>query len=1127
MKEIYKKSVVWSVVLLSIVFQSCSESSPELELITVEDDTAYEQAEQIRSELSPVMADGINIHLWASEEMLNDPVALHVDDYGRAWVTTTNRNNSSELDIRRWSQWTTESLRFRDVEDRREFLRDYFSTERSDENQERMPDRNNDGYHDWRDLKVEKEEIYVLEDLTGNGLANQSQLYLRDFNEEITDVAASVLHHQGDVFVGVAPDMWRTRDTSGDGMANFKESISHGYGVHIGIWGHGMSGLTVGPDGRIYWSIGDPGFNVTDQDGKHWDYPHQGAIFRSEPDGSNFEVFARGLRNTHEFAFDKFGNLVTVDNDGDFPGEFERLLYVINGSDGGWRTHWQFGKYTDPKNNSYNTWSNESYYHPPFEDQAAHVLPSLGEFHNGPAGMAYNPGTALSDRWKDHFFVVSFVGSPVRSGINAISLEHDGAGLSLASDEPFMHGIAGSGIDFGPDGALYFADWMEGWSQNQQGRIWRIDADEEINTDLRTETKELLGSSFNDKDGAELVNLMGHDDMRVRQKAQFELVSREDADRLEEAIGDHQQLRRIHGIWGMGQLGRQDNSVMEILIDWLDDEDPEIRSQTAKMLGDVKFEEAAEPLTERLRGEEPRVQFFITEALGRMAYRPAFEAIIQMLVENNDEDLFLRQAGFIALERIGDRGALVELADHTSRAVRIAAVVALKNLEEPGVARFLQDEDEFIVTNAARAINDDKQIVEALPDLSAILDQDRFTNEPLIRRAINAALYSGTSTDAESLAAFSLREDVSDDLRSEALSALSVWKSTSPLDRVSGRYRGEIENDEQAAIAAIEPLLEQILFDAPSAVRKAGVEMVKGLQYQPAERYLVQLLNDDLSASVRSASLIALEVLGYEDMEEIYAIAIEDRDEAVRGQALEMLPESDIDRETLVSLLETSLRDGLTQEKQRALTVLGQVEHESAYSILESQMNELMAGSLARELELELLQAVEETGQNSLVSMLEQYRQSKPDDPVAQYSESLRGGDPDRGRQTFYRHAAAQCMRCHVVDDSGSDVGPDLSEVGSRFSRELLLQSLIAPSKRIAPGYGSVTVHLDDGRTIQGMLEDKTETTLTIRSDGESHEVEISSITERVNSPSGMPPMGDILTRTELRDLVEFMTTLD
>ena len=58
-------------------------------------------------------------------------------------------------------------------------------------------------------------------------------------------------------------------------------------------------------------------------------------------------------------SFDEYGNLISEDNDGDHKGERERLVYLINGSDTGWRINWQFGKYTDPDNNSYKVWIDE------------------------------------------------------------------------------------------------------------------------------------------------------------------------------------------------------------------------------------------------------------------------------------------------------------------------------------------------------------------------------------------------------------------------------------------------------------------------------------------------------------------------------------------------------------------------------------------------------------------------------------------------------------------------------------------------------------------------------------------------------------------------------------------------
>src|SRR5699024_10970436 len=253
---------------------------------------------------------------------------------------------------------------------------------------------------------------------------------------------------------------------------------------------------------------------------------------------------------------------ISVDNDGDHPGEFERVVYLINGSDSGWRSSWQYGKYVDPKNNDYKVWMDEDYYKPRFPTQAAHLLPPIAPYHAGPAGMAYNPGTALSPKWKDHFFIAEFVGAPGGSAIHAFTLEPKGASFKLATDQTIVSGVLPTGMDFGPDGALYFNDWIEGWGTKDKGRIWKLDTPETTVSKIRQQTQELLAANFDERSDQELAKLLGHADMRVRQKAQFELAERGATDVLLNVIKQSdEQLARIHGIWGIGQLAREEVSL--------------------------------------------------------------------------------------------------------------------------------------------------------------------------------------------------------------------------------------------------------------------------------------------------------------------------------------------------------------------------------------------------------------------------------------------------------------------------------------------------------------------------------------------------------------------------------------
>ncbi len=263
---------------------------------------------------------------------------------------------------------------------------------------------------------------------------------------------------------------------------------------------------------------------------------------RSELDGSNFEVFATGIRNLQEFSFDDHGNLISVDNDGDHAGEKERLVYLPYGSDSGWRSNWQYGKYTDPKNNRYNVWMRESLFKPRAENTAAHVLAPIENWYAGPSGMVYNPGTALSDAWKNYFFVSSFPGAAPNARVYGFTLAPDGAGFKKAEEKVLTRGVLVVGMKFGPDGALYLTDWITGWDSKGNGRLWKLDTPATAGTAIRTEVQELLRADFAQRPGAAVSPLLRHADMRVRQKAQFDLVRRGDAQALLFAARDRSSL---------------------------------------------------------------------------------------------------------------------------------------------------------------------------------------------------------------------------------------------------------------------------------------------------------------------------------------------------------------------------------------------------------------------------------------------------------------------------------------------------------------------------------------------------------------------------------------------------------
>lgn len=1116
--------------LISVLVSCKKKESKEPPLIVKEDPVlAAAKATEIRKNTAAQLADGLTLSLWASDSLAPDPIAMSIDDEGNVYLTRTNRQKNSEFDIRGYRNWMTPSIALETVEDRRAFLHATFAPEKSKEN-EWLPDLNNDGIHDWHDLAVEKDEIWKLEDRSGDGLADVSTRVLNDFHDEVTDVAGGLLVREKDIFLAIAPDLWRLKDTDGDGVVDEKTSISHGYAIHIGFSGHGMSGVIEGPDGKIYWGIGDIGASIKALDGKEYKYPNEGVIVRSNPDGSDFEVFAAGLRNTHEFVFDEYGNIISSDNDGDHPGESERLVHIVEGSDAGWRSNWQYGKYTDPRNNSYKVWMDEGLYKPRWKGQASHIIPPIINFHNGPTGMVYNPGTALGSEWKNKFFLVEFVGNPSRSHIWSFSLKPKGASFDLAEDKDVVNGILPTGIRFGPDGALYVADWINGWGTKNYGRVWKLDVSEDKNDlkEVRLETKRLIQLNYEDQSEDELFKLLSYADMRVRQKSQFELVRREKKgwEVLKRAADDKSnQLARIHGIWGIGQLGAQDQSLAVPLVSLLKDSDVEIIAQAAKVLGDIRYKAAADQFIPLLEHENPRVKFFAAQALGRLAFADAVEPLLNMIEKNNDEDVYLRHAGVLALSRIGQEAPMTALVDHPSGVLRTAAVLVLRRMKSEKVAMFLNDKDESIATDAARAINDDLSIPGALPALAAVLNEKRFTSEALLRRGINACLRVGGEKELDILMNFVKRTDVAPVVRAEALATIGTWANPSVLDRVDGRYRGKIERDPSPVISKVKTNINPFLQSSNADVLVATASMLSELGISDYNNQLEKIMRQHATPSVRSAMLMALHKLKYDKIESVVKFGMNDKDGSVRTASIGLLNELNINKENLPGIVEPIFAKGTVQEQQQMLRVLGEMPLEKSEPVLENLISQMGDKKLSPALTLDLVEAVDSTHSEKLIAQLTPLRSSGNDE--ASFSETLYGGNARNGRNIFMYNSTAQCVRCHGLGDEKGTVGPSLRGIGDVLSREELLRALIEPSARLAPGFGSVKITLKDDQVVTGILMEETEAELILKtSEAEPMEIPLSRISKRENLPSGMPPMKTLLSKREIRDVIEFLANL-
>lgn len=1092
-------------------------------IFSITDTDAFKEKDDVNYTLD----QDFEMDLWAPGPLLTNAVAISIDNQGNAYVTETYRRKSSDLDIRQHRDWNTEDIALQSIEDTEKLHKTKLASHLSDQNTW-MEDFNKDGIHDYKDLEVQSEIVKKIYDSDGDGRADASHLFADGINSMLTGVAAGVLHYNGDVFVTAAPNVYKFTDADGDGDADMRDILSTGYGIHIAFAGHDMSGLTMGPDGKVYWSIGDIGVNVTDDIGKHWMYPNQGAVMRCNPDGSDFEVFAHGLRNPQELAFDVYGNLISVDNDGDHPGERERYVHILEGSDTGWRINWQYGKYNNPYE-EYKVWMDEGLYLPYFDGQAAYITPALALAENGPAGLAYNPGTAMNEEYNNTFFASYFTGNSTQSRLQSFQIEHNGSSFSIINEKDVILGINPTGVCFGPDGALYVNDWKEGYSKKETGRVWKLNTKNK--NGKRQQTERILKAGADELTLEQLAELLHHEDMRVRQLAQFALVDKKEASLLlHEAKQGASLFGRLHAIWGFGQLMRETPELSNDLSPLLADSNEYIKSQTAKVIGDARptnFNHV-DALIALITDTSDYVKRHSIEALGKLNAKESVPVLVLELEKFAvNKDPHLRHTTAYALSKLADESKLAALKNHASADIRIGAVLALREQQSKLIAPFVNDENEYVATEAARAINDDFSIPGAVVRLASSLATSPHQNEAFIRRAINANLRIANKESAGRLVSYFLNKNHDLKLRLQALWTLGYWTDPPVLDRVDNRYRVLTPGNADEAREAFSQVFATIDNESNAEIKSMIVSVVGKLGYTNGEDKMHALVRQKTEdQTVRIAAMTSLGLLKSDKLTDVISYVIKDDNVELRKAAQRMLSEVDFSDENKISIIKEIVSTATLEEKQSAIKSLANMDSPQAIDVLSQLVNQLP--DLEKGIQLDIINAARKQESQQLITAIQAYENAKPkNDKLAQFQESLFGGDAQNGRQILAFNEAAQCLRCHQIQGYGGQIGPPLDKIGSSLSRKDLLLSLVDPNARIAPGYGNVYYTLKDGTEVAGIVSAENETELSIvDAAGTSTTILKSSIAETENLPSGMLSQETLLNKSEIRDLVEFLVSL-
>lgn len=140
-----------------------------------------------------------------------------------------------------------------------------------------------------------------------------------------------------------------------------------------------------------------------------------------------------------------------------------------------------------------------------------------------------------------------------------------------------------------------------------------------------------------------------------------------------------------------------------------------------------------------------------------------------------------------------------------------------------------------------------------------------------------------------------------------------------------------------------------------------------------------------------------------------------------------------------------------------------------------------------------------------------------------------KGGDAEAGWRVFFRQGASRCANCHRFEGGGANVGPDLTGLVTRSSRRRVLQSLLEPSRDVAPQYVPSMIQTSDGRVHTGLwqgYDDVRNVELFLAADGRRFEIDPAAIEIRQTSNVSIMP-ADIHSYLSVDDVQNLLALLE
>jgi putative heme-binding domain-containing protein len=136
-------------------------------------------------------------------------------------------------------------------------------------------------------------------------------------------------------------------------------------------------------------------------------------------------------------------------------------------------------------------------------------------------------------------------------------------------------------------------------------------------------------------------------------------------------------------------------------------------------------------------------------------------------------------------------------------------------------------------------------------------------------------------------------------------------------------------------------------------------------------------------------------------------------------------------------------------------------------------------------------------------------------------------GNPRNGKALY--EGVATCSQCHVVGTDGRNVGPNLSEIGSKLARDAMYLAILAPSAGISHNYESYIAKTEDDEVVIGLMVSETADKLILKdAKGIERTFEKKNLAEFKKQEKSLMPenLQETMSEQGLVDLIEYLMTL-